>query len=80
MVYCTQQKVKKEGTFMSIGGMNNWNNNDQARMQVENSSLENKMWETDPDKARESAKPRLLLHLVVLVIAVIGLTLLVRGL
>lgn len=64
---------------MSIGGMNNWNNNDQARMQVENSSLENKMWETDPDKARESAKPRLLLHLVVLVIAVIGLTLLVRG-
>lgn len=61
-------------------GMNNWNNNDQARMQVENSSLENKMWETDPDKARESAKPRLLLHLVVLVIAVIGLTLLVRGL
>lgn len=65
---------------MSIGGMNNWNNNDQARMQVENSSLENKMWETDPDKARESAKPRLLLHLVVLVIAVIGLTLLVRGL
>ncbi len=65
---------------MSIGGMNNWNNNDQARMQVENTSLENKMWETDPDKARESAKPRLLLHLVVLVIAVIGLTLLVRGL
>ena len=65
---------------MSIGGLNNWNNNDQARMQVENSSLENKMWETDPDKARESAKPRLLLHLVVLVIAVIGLTLLVRGL
>ena len=65
---------------MSIGGMNNWNNNDQARMQVENSSLENKMWETDPDKARESAKPRLLLHLVVLVIAVIGLTLLGRGL
>ena len=65
---------------MSIGGMNNWNNNDQARMQVENSSLENKMWETDPDKARESAKPRLLLHLVVLVIAVIGLPLLVRGL
>ena len=64
---------------MSIGGMNNWNNNEQARMQVENSSLENKMWETDPDKARESAKPRLLLHLVVLVIAVIGLTLLVRG-
>lgn len=64
---------------MSIGGMNNWNNNDQARMQVENSSLENKMWETDPDKARESARPRLLLHLVVLVIAVIGLTLLVRG-
>lgn len=61
-------------------GMNNWNNNEQARMQVENSSLENKMWETDPDKARESAKPRLLLHLVVLVIAVIGLTLLVRGL
>ena len=61
-------------------GMNNWNNNDQARMQVENASLENKMWETDPDKARESAKPRLLLHLVVLVIAVIGLTLLVRGL
>lgn len=61
-------------------GMNNWNNNDQARMQVENTSLENKMWETDPDKARESAKPRLLLHLVVLVIAVIGLTLLVRGL
>ena len=61
-------------------GMNNWNNNDQARMQVENSSLDNKMWETDPDKARESAKPRLLLHLVVLVIAVIGLTLLVRGL
>lgn len=60
-------------------GMNNWNNNDQARMQVENTSLENKMWETDPDKARESAKPRLLLHLVVLVIAVIGLTLLVRG-
>ena len=60
--------------------MNNWNNNDQARMQVENTSLENKMWETDPDKARESAKPRLLLHLVVLVIAVIGLTLLVRGL
>ena len=65
---------------MSIGGMNNWNNNDQARMQVENSSLENKMWEPDPDKARESATPRLLLHLVVLVIAVIGLTLLVRGL
>ena len=65
---------------MSIGGMNNWNNNDQARMQVENTSLENKMWETDPDKARENAKPRLLLHLVVLVIAVIGLTLLVRGL
>ena len=65
---------------MSIGGMNNWNNNDQARMQVENSCLENKMWETDPDNARESAKPRLLLHLVVLVIAVIGLTLLVRGL
>ena len=65
---------------MSIGGMNNWNNNDQARMQVENTSLENKMWETDPDKARESVKPRLLLHLVVLVIAVIGLTLLVRGL
>ena len=65
---------------MSIGGMNNWNNNDQARMQVENTSLENKMWETDPDKARKSAKPRLLLHLVVLVIAVIGLTLLVRGL
>ena len=65
---------------MSIGGMNNWNNNDQARMQVENTSLENKMWETDPDKARERAKPRLLLHLVVLVIAVIGLTLLVRGL
>ena len=64
---------------MSIGGMNNWNNNDQARMQVENTSLENKMRETDPDKARESAKPRLLLHLVVLVIAVIGLTLLVRG-
>ena len=64
---------------MSIGGMNNWNNNEQARMQVENSSLENKMWETDPDKARESAKPRLLLHLVVLVIAVVGLTLLVRG-
>ena len=65
---------------MSIGGMNNWNNNDQARMQVENTSLENKMWETDPDKARESARPKLLLHLVVLVIAVIGLTLLVRGL
>ena len=61
-------------------GMNNWNNNDQARMQVENTSLENKMWETDPDKARESARPKLLLHLVVLVIAVIGLTLLVRGL
>lgn len=61
-------------------GMNNWNNNEQARMQVENSSLENKMWETDPDKARESAKPRLLVHLVVLAIAVIGLTLLVRGL
>lgn len=65
---------------MSIGGMNNWNNNDQARMQVENTSLENKMWETDPDKARENARPKLLLHLVVLVIAVIGLTLLVRGL
>ena len=65
---------------MSIGGMNNWNNNDQARMQVENSSLENKMWETDPDKTRETARPKLLVHLVVLVIAVIGLTLLVRGL
>ena len=60
--------------------MNNWNNNNQARMQVENTSLENKMWETDPEKARESAKPRLLLHLVVLVVAVAALTLLVRGL
>jgi len=61
-------------------GMNNWNNNEQTRMQVENSSLENQMWETNPDAARQSTKPRLLVHLVVLVIAVIGLTLLVRGL
>ena len=61
-------------------GSNNWNNNEQVRMQVENTSLENKMWETDPDKARESAKPRLLLYLVVLVVAVAALTLLVRGL
>lgn len=61
-------------------GSNNWNNNEQVRMQVENTSLENKMWETDPEKARESAKPRLLLHLVVLVVAVAALTLLVRGL
>ena len=60
-------------------GMNNWNNNDQVRMRVENTSLENKMWETDPDKARENARPRLLLHLVVLALALLGLNLLVRG-
>lgn len=60
-------------------GMNNWNNNDQARMQVENTSLENKMWETDPDKARENARPKLL-HLVVLAVAVAGLSFLMRGL
>ena len=60
-------------------GMNNWKNNDQARMQVENTSLENKMWETDPDKARESAKPRLLVHLVVLALALLALNLVVRG-
>lgn len=64
---------------MSIGGMNNWNNNDQARMQVENSSLENKMWETDPDKARENARPKLLVHLVVLALALLALNLVVRG-
>lgn len=61
-------------------GMNNWNNNEQARMQVENASLENQMWEQNPDAARQSTKPRLLVHLVVLVVAIIGLTLLVRGL
>lgn len=61
-------------------GMNNWNNNEQARMQVENASLENQMWETNPEQARQNTKPRLLVHLVVLAIAVIGLTLLVRGL
>ena len=64
---------------MSIGGMNNWNNNERARMHVENTSLENKMWETDPDKARENARPKLLLHLVVLAVALLALNLLVRG-
>jgi hypothetical protein len=49
-------------------------------MQVENTSLENKMWETDPDKARENARPKLLLHLVVLAVAVAGLSFLMRGL
>jgi len=37
------KKGEKGGALMSIGGMNNWNNNDQARMRMENTSLENKM-------------------------------------
>lgn len=64
---------------MSFGGMNQWNNNQQARMQVENASLENRMWEENPDKARENARPRPLLHLAVLAVAILALTLLVRG-
>ena len=37
------------------------------------------MWETDPDKARENARPKLLVHLVVLALALLALNLVVRG-
>ena len=61
-------------------GSNNWNNNEQVRMQVENASLENQMWESNPQAARQNAKLRLWLHLLVLAVAVAGLSFLMRGL
>ena len=48
-------------------------------VQMENALLEKRMWEENPDKARENARPRLLLHLAVLAVILLVLNLLVRG-
>ena len=61
-------------------GLNNWNNHQQVRDQMENESLEYQMRETNPDQAKKDLASRMSVRGAILVLLVIALAvLLLRG-
>ena len=61
-------------------GLNNWNNHQQVRDQMENESLEYQMRETKPDQAKKDLASRMSVRGAILILLVIVLAvLLFRG-
>lgn len=61
-------------------GLNNWNNYQQVRDQMENESLEYQMRETNPDQAKKDLASRMSVRGAILILLVIVLAvLLFRG-
>ena len=61
-------------------GLNNWNNHQQVRDQMENESLEYQMRETNPDQAKKDMASRMSVRGAILILLVIVLAvLLFRG-
>jgi hypothetical protein len=61
-------------------GLNNWNNHQQVRDQMENESLEYQMRETNPDQAKKDLASRMSVRGAILILLVIVLAvLLFRG-
>ena len=61
-------------------GLNNWNNHQQVRDQMENESLEYQMRETNPDQAKKDLSSRRSVRGAILILLVIVLAvLLFRG-
>ena len=64
---------------MSIGGMNNWNNNQRAREQMQNEALEYQLRETNPQQAKQDIVSRMSVRIVLLILALVLLFLLIRA-
>ena len=61
-------------------GLNNWNNHQQVRDQMENESLEYQMRETNPDQAKKDLASRMSVRGAILILLLIVLAvLLFRG-
>ena len=61
-------------------GLNNWNNHQQVREQMENESLEYQLRETNPDQAKKDLASRMSVRGAILILLVIVLAvLLFRG-
>ena len=54
-------------------GLNNWNNHQQVRDQMENESLEYQMRETNPDQAKKDLASRMSVRGAILIVLVIVL-------
>jgi hypothetical protein len=54
-------------------GLNNWNNHQQVRDQMENESLEYQMRETNPDQAKKDLASRMSVRGAILILLVIVL-------
>lgn len=54
-------------------GLNNWNNHQQVRDQMENESLEYQMRETNPDQAKKNLASRMSVRGAILILLVIVL-------
>lgn len=57
-------------------GLNNWNNHQQVRDQMENESLEYQMRETNPDQAKKDLASRMSVRGAILILLVIVLAVL----
>ena len=54
-------------------GLNNWNNHQQVRDQMENESLEYQMRETNPDQAKKDLASRMSVRGAILILLVVVL-------
>lgn len=64
---------------MSIGGLNNWNNNQHVREQMQNEALEYQLRENNPQQAKQDIISRISVRVVLLILALAALFLLLRG-
>ena len=64
---------------MSIGGMNNWNNNQHVRERMQNEALEYQLRENNPQQAKQDIISRISVRVVLLILALAALFLLLRG-
>ena len=61
------------------GGMNNWNNHQQVREQMQNEALEYQLREADPRQAKRDIASRTSVRVTLLLLALVAIFLLVRG-